>query len=105
MPIVVFCHFRMHPLASNASERGPGLGRCTDVSAVMDLMTHDLDLIHRLVPGEIDDVRASGRVVAGPFTDEMTANISFEDGCEVNSSPAEFPRPASAPCGLFMGTA
>ncbi len=71
------------PLSIECVRAGPWTGRCTDVSAVMDLMTHDLDLIHRLVPGEIDDVRASGRVVAGPFTDEMTANISFEDGCEV----------------------
>jgi predicted dehydrogenase len=71
------------PLSIESVRAGPWTGRCTDVGAVMDLMTHDLDLIHRLVPGEIDEVRAAGRVMAGPFVDEMTANLSFEDGCEV----------------------
>jgi predicted dehydrogenase len=71
------------PLSIESVRAGPWTGRCTDVSVVMDLMTHDLDLIHKLVPGELVDVRAAGRVVAGPFVDEMIANLSFEDGCEV----------------------
>lgn len=71
------------PVSIESVRAGPWTGRCTDVSVVMDLMTHDLDLIHKLVPGELEDVRASGRVVAGPFVDEMTANLSFADGCEV----------------------
>ncbi len=71
------------PLSIECVRAGPWTGRCTDVSAVMDLMTHDLDLIHKLVPGELTDIRASGRVVAGPFVDETTANLSFEIGCEV----------------------
>jgi predicted dehydrogenase len=49
----------------------------------MDLMTHDLDLVHKLVPGELKDICASSYVVAGPYADETTANLSFENGCEV----------------------
>jgi predicted dehydrogenase len=71
------------PLGIECVRAGPWSGRCTDVSAVIDLMIHDLDLIHRLVPGDIEDVCASGSTVHGPFADEMTANLQFENGCEV----------------------
>ncbi len=71
------------PLGIECVRAGPWTGRCTDVSAVMDLMTHDLDLIHTLVPGEIADIRASSSVVAGPYADETIANLMFEKGCEV----------------------
>jgi predicted dehydrogenase len=71
------------PLSVECVRAGPWSPRCTDVSAVIDLMIHDLDLVHRLVPGEIEDVRASGRIVHGPHPDEMTANLHFDNGCEV----------------------
>lgn len=71
------------PLRIECVRAAPWTGRCTDISAVMDLMTHDLDLVHKLVPGELNDIRASSRVVAGPYADETTANLLFENGCEV----------------------
>ena len=71
------------PLKVECVRAGPWPGRCTDVSAVLDLMIHDLDLIHRLVPGELSDVRASGRALRGEFADEMTANLRFRNGCDV----------------------
>jgi predicted dehydrogenase len=71
------------PLSIECVRAGPWTGRCADVSVVMDLMTHDLDLIHVLVPGGIADIRASSSVVAGPHADETTANLMFENGCEV----------------------
>ena len=39
------------PLSVECVRAGPWTGRGTDVSVVLDLMIHDLDLIHRLVPG------------------------------------------------------
>jgi predicted dehydrogenase len=84
----VFAHsgllgFDDAPLSIECVRAGPWSGRCTDVSAVIDLMIHDLDLVHRLVPYELEDVRASGTTVHGPHPDEMTANLQFENGCEV----------------------
>ena len=70
------------PLGIECVRAGPWTGRCADVGVVMDLMTHDLDLIHMLVPGEIADIRASSSVVAGPYADETTANLLFDNGCE-----------------------
>ena len=71
------------PLSIECVRSGPWSGRCTDVSAVIDLMIHDLDLVHRLVPDKIEDVRAYGRTVYGPHADEMTANLAFSRGCDV----------------------
>ncbi len=48
----------------------PYTGRCDDVSAVMDLMVHDLDLVRRLTGGDILHVSAAGefeRVAAELF--------------------------------------
>jgi len=71
------------PIAIECVRAGPWTGRSTDVSVVLDLMIHDLDLIHRLVPGALVSVRAEGRSVHGVLTDEVTANLEFENGTEV----------------------
>ncbi|HEY4266033.1 MAG TPA: Gfo/Idh/MocA family oxidoreductase [Micropepsaceae bacterium] len=71
------------PLSIECVREGTWTGRGTDVSVVLDLMIHDLDLIHRLVPGGIAGVRAEGRVLCGTLTDQVTANLVFENGSEV----------------------
>jgi predicted dehydrogenase len=71
------------PLSVECVRAGPWTGRSTDVGVVLDLMIHDLDLVHSLIPGAPRDVRASGRVFAGRHFDEVTANIRFEQGSDV----------------------
>jgi predicted dehydrogenase len=71
------------PLAVECVREGPWTGRGTDVSVVLDLMIHDLDLIHRLVSGALVGVRAHGRSVHGKSVDEVTANIGFANGAQV----------------------
>ena len=46
------------PLEIKCWRQGPWTGRGDDVSAVLDLMIHDLDLVHTLVPGAVDEVQA-----------------------------------------------
>jgi predicted dehydrogenase len=71
------------PLRIECVREGTWTGRGTDVSVVLDLMIHDLDLIHRLVPGGLSEVQAEGRAVSGKLTDQVTANLVFENGSEV----------------------
>jgi predicted dehydrogenase len=71
------------PIAIECVREGPWTGRGTDVSVVLDLMIHDLDLIHRLVPDRLADVRAVGRSLSGKLTDSVMANLVFENGTEV----------------------
>ncbi len=70
------------PLAIDCVRTGPWTGRGTDVSVVLDLMIHDLDLMHRLVPGRVTSARARGRSVRGRMRDEVAATLTFENGTQ-----------------------
>jgi predicted dehydrogenase len=71
------------PLSMECWRMGGWTGRGSDVSVVLDLMIHDLDLVHRLQPGEICDVEAAGRSARSRYTDEVIASLSFDDGAQV----------------------
>ena len=68
------------PLYVECVREGPWTGRGTDVSVVLDMMIHDLDLVHQLVPGRIASVQADGRSVHGTLADSVTAKLAFESG-------------------------
>jgi predicted dehydrogenase len=59
-------------------------GRCTDVSVVLDLMIHDIDLILNFVGSEIIDIHASGVPVVSEHVDIANARLEFESGCVAN---------------------
>ena len=69
------------PLTVECVRAGPWTGRGTDVSVVLDLMIHDLDLVHQLIPGALADVSAWGRPLHSPLKDEVWARLEFENGC------------------------
>lgn len=71
------------PLRVECWRAGPWTGRGDDVSVVLDLMIHDLDLVHKLVPGAVVDVRATGLATHGPLADEVEALLLFENGTTV----------------------
>ena len=59
-------------------------GRCMDVSVVLDLMIHDIDLILNFVRSEINAVYASGVPVVSEHVDIANARLGFENGCVAN---------------------
>ena len=59
-------------------------GRCTDVSVVLDLMIHDIDLILNFVRSEIRAIHASGVPVVSEHVDIANARLEFESGCVAN---------------------
>ena len=59
---------------------GPWTGRGADVSVVLDLMIHDLDLVHQLVPDTISIVAAWARSVHSRYADEVNAELEFAGG-------------------------
>jgi predicted dehydrogenase len=59
-------------------------GRCTDVSVVLDLMIHDIDLILNFVRSKIRAVYASGVPVVSEHVDIANARLEFENGCVAN---------------------
>jgi predicted dehydrogenase len=68
------------PLEITCWRQGPWTGRGDDVSVVLDLMIHDLDLVHTLVPGPVADVKAKALVEYGPHADEVHASVTFASG-------------------------
>ncbi len=52
-------------------------GRCTDVSVVLDLMIHDIDLILNLVRSEIKTINAAGISVISGNIDIANARLEF----------------------------
>lgn len=68
------------PLSVECWREGPWTGRGTDVSVVLDLMIHDLDLVHRLVPDAVSAVHAGGSTVRGRFADDVSAMLTFANG-------------------------
>jgi predicted dehydrogenase len=55
--------------------------RCTDVSVVLDLMIHDIDIISSLVGSEVRSIRAVGAAVVTPQVDVANARLEFHNGC------------------------
>jgi predicted dehydrogenase len=58
--------------------------RGNDVSVVMDLMIHDIDLILNVVNSTIVDIQASGVAVVTDSFDIANVRLRFENGCVAN---------------------
>lgn len=58
--------------------------RGTDVSVVLDLMIHDLDILLSIVKSPITHIHASGVAVVSKTPDIANARIAFENGCVAN---------------------
>ena len=58
--------------------------RGTDVSVVLDLMIHDLDIILSLISAPVSRVLASGVAVVSDTPDIANARIEFANGCVAN---------------------
>ena len=68
------------PLYIEATRIAPFKLRGTDVSVVLDLMIHDLDLVLSLVASPIESVDAVGAAVASEHADIANARIRFANG-------------------------
>ncbi len=58
--------------------------RCTDVSVVLDLMIHDIDIILNCVRSRIKRIQAAGIPVISGEVDIANARLEFENGCVAN---------------------
>ena len=58
--------------------------RGTDVSVVLDLMIHDIDIILKTVDSKVKNILSSGVSVISETPDIANARIEFENGCVAN---------------------
>jgi len=71
------------PTYLEAVRRGVWSPRNADVSTVLDLMIHDIDLALTLNPAAPLAVEAEGQVTHGPLLDEVRAEITLDDGSTI----------------------
>ena len=72
------------PLFIEAHRLSPFNPRANDVSVVLDLMIHDIDIILALVDSEVERMDASGTAVLTNDTDIANARLVFKNGCVAN---------------------
>ena len=72
------------PLFIEAHRLSPFNPRANDVSVVLDLMIHDIDIILAMIDSDIARIDASGTAVLTQGTDIANARITFENGCVAN---------------------
>ncbi len=79
-PLFIECD-RIHPFSL----------RSTEVSVVLDLMIHDIDLVLHITDDEPEEIDALGASVLSPTEDLATARIYFQGGCTAMVRPAGWP--------------
>ncbi len=72
------------PLFIESHRLSPFNPRANDVSVVLDLMIHDIDIILALVNSEVERIDASGTAVLTKGTDIANARLLFKNGCVAN---------------------
>jgi predicted dehydrogenase len=73
-----------HPMFIESHRLSTFKDRCTDVSVVLDLMIHDIDIIMNLVKSEIKSIHAAGVPVICKNADIANVRLQFENGCVAN---------------------
>ena len=72
------------PRFIEAHRLAPFNPRGADVSVVLDLMIHDVDLVLNMVRAPIESIDANGASVISEEPDIANARIRFENGCVAN---------------------
>lgn len=76
--------FINHPMFIETHRLAQFNPRGTDVSVVLDLMIHDLDIILSIVKSNVRRISASGVAVVSDTPDIANARIEFDNGCVAN---------------------
>ncbi|MDO4225576.1 MAG: Gfo/Idh/MocA family oxidoreductase [Bergeyella zoohelcum] len=77
-------HFINNPMFIEIHRLAEFNPRGTDVSVVLDLMIHDLDILLSIVKSKVCNIQASGVCVVSKTPDIANARIEFENGCVAN---------------------
>lgn len=82
--IVSIDHLQLKPMFIEGHRLAMFNPRGTDVSVILDLMIHDLDIVLSLVDSPVASVHANGVKVVSDTEDICNARIQFENGCVAN---------------------
>jgi predicted dehydrogenase len=90
------------PMFVEGHRLAPFKPRGTDVSVVMDLMIHDIDLVLCFARSEVEEVRASGVRVLSDNVDIASARIQFGNGAVANITASRISREPTRKLRFFQ---
>jgi len=76
--------------------------RATDVSVILDLMIHDIDIILDLIGSPVKQISASGISVLSDTIDIANARIEFENHCVANVTASRISRKRERKLRIFQ---
>jgi predicted dehydrogenase len=90
------------PLFIEVHRLAPFQARGTDISVILDLMIHDLDIVLNLVNSPVQRIDASGAPVLSAAIDIANARIQFENRCVANLTASRVSLKAERKLRLFQ---
>ncbi len=79
--------------------------RGTEVSVILDLMIHDIDIILDIVDSEVEKIDASGTPVLSNDFDIANARIVFKNGCVANVTASRVSNKTDRKMRIFQNDA
>lgn len=105
-PAVVALQGSVHkPLFIESHRLSMFKARSLDVSVVLDLMIHDIDLILNFVRSDIKNIHAAGIPVITDTVDIANARLEFESGCIANVTASRISMKNERKIRLFQNDA
>lgn len=89
------------PLFIESHRLSPFNPRANDVSVILDLMIHDIDIILALVRSDLERIDASGTAVLTQGTDIANARLTFKNGCVANVTASRISMKSERKMRLF----
>jgi len=93
------------PLFLESTRLAPFSLRATDVSVILDLMIHDIDIILDLIDSPVKHISASGISVLSDTIDIANARLEFENGCVANVTASRISRKRERKLRIFQKNA
>jgi predicted dehydrogenase len=91
-----------NPLFIECHRLSPYPYRSLDVSVVLDLMIHDLDIILYLLKDKVKKIEAKGVKVLSSSHDIANARLSFHNGCVANITASRISAKKERKIRIFM---
>ena len=90
------------PQFLESTRLAPFTSRATDVSVILDLMIHDIDIILDLIDSPIERISASGISVLSDTIDIANARIEFANHCVANVTASRISRKRERKLRIFQ---
>lgn len=101
-PAIMALELQANPLFIESHRLATFNPRANDVSVVLDLMIHDIDIILDIADSEVDHMEASGISVLTDGIDIANARITFKNNCVANVTASRVSLKMERKMRLFM---